>query len=65
MSWIKEKLRSGVYGDTGETGWPVDASGSEKLCGALKGTARVIPRRDRERTSKLGLPDSIYKRRSG
>lgn len=65
MSWIEEKLCSGVHGDTGETGWPVDASGSEKLCSALKDPVRVKPSRDRERTSKLGLHDSIYKRRSG
>lgn len=65
MSWIEEKLRGGVHGDTGETGWLVDASGSEKLCGALKDATRLAPRGGRERTSKLGLHDSIYKRRSG
>ena len=61
MSWITEKLGGRVRGDTGETEWPSNTSASEKLCGALKGTARVTPRRDRERTSKLGLLDSIYR----
>ena len=51
MSWITEKLGGRVHGDTGETELPLKTSASEKLCGALKGTARVTPRRDRERTA--------------